>query len=101
MKTEIKYKNYEIKKLDQSNWTLTRHDNVIAERDITNPRTGETVTKKGESYEKKTFLGYYPDIESAAKGIIKDLQGQGCKTLEDVVSQTAALRQDIKNLLEA
>lgn len=96
----MKYKNYEILRYDERNWTLTRYDDVLAEKDHKNPKTGEITRKKGEKYTKEVKMGYYGEAATAMKAIIKDSLGRDCKDLVDLRGQIAELRADLNQLRE-
>ena len=95
----MKFENYEIKKEDERNWSLVRHDVITADRDIKKPGSDEIVHKKGDKYTKSVHKGYFGEIVPAIKAIYNDKLGAGCETLIEVIEQAAALRRDLDEAL--
>lgn len=95
----IKYKNYEISRADNRNWTVERFDRAKRPRDITD-EDGNVTAKKGEHYVREVFIGFYSDVKAAFNGIVKDCAGVGCKDLSDVINQLGQLKDDISKLIK-
>lgn len=95
----IKYKNYEIEKIDQHNWQVKSVDTLRAKADAFHLKTGKLIRKKGEVYESKATVGYFSSLEKAVQGIMRERIGSDCHTLEEVVCQVRTLRSEIKELL--
>ncbi len=93
----IKYKNYEISRADNRNWTVERFDRAKRQCDITDKK-GNVTAKKGEHYVTAVFIGWYSDVKAAFNGIVKDCAGVGCKDLSDVINQLDQLKEDISKL---
>lgn len=97
----IKYKNYTIKRLNELNWTVDRNNDIVATKDITSPADPEIILYKiGDIYNVDTSLGFYGDVGLALNGVVRDLAGTDCKTIEELAAQISEIKEDLRSLLK-
>jgi hypothetical protein len=91
----MKYKNYTITRHDNLNWKLVRSHLSTPTRPSAS-REGAVVTSGDETPPGESFAGYYSDVFSALRGIVKAEAGKGCEDITELLEQVTELVSSIK-----
>ena len=93
----IQYKNYTVERADQRNWEVKKTTLKTAQHDMVK-KDGTLIRSKGDEYEKVDFCGFYSDVGSALSGVVRDLAGVDCASIEDLALQLAQITSDLEAL---
>jgi len=88
----IRYKDYTITRADSLNLVVYQDHEVIATKD-------SKEHQKGETFIGQKFIGYYPDVFSALRGIYHREAGKGCENLLDLDKQCRSLVNELKEVV--
>jgi hypothetical protein len=94
----MKYENYTIEHADQWNWTVTKDEDAVYDRDMKDRKTGSITHKKGDAYVRVIDLGYHSDYFKALRCVLHDKAPDCADDIEEVLANLKRIEQDLKHL---
>lgn len=88
----IRIKDYTITRADSLNLVVHQDHEVTASKD-------SSVHKKGETFISQKFVGYYPDIFAALRGIYRREAGKGCEDILNLAEHCQSLVDELKEVV--
>jgi len=88
----IRFKDYTITRSDERNLVVHRDHEVVASKD-------SKEHKKGETFTSQKFVGYYPDVFAALRGIYRREAGKGCEDIMNLAEHCQSLVDELKEVV--
>ena len=88
----IRYKDYTITRADERNIVINQDHEFTATKDSKDH-------KRGENFISQKFVGYYPDIFAALRGIYRREAGKGCEDILNLAEHCQSLVDELKEVV--